>query len=73
MLEGLKGKPVAEIYAEHHISQTQYYLWRDRFLANASRAFVDTDKKEQQLNQENARLRKIIGEGHCIKQSLFQS
>lgn len=62
VLEGLKGKPVAEICAEHQISQTQYYQWRDQFLANASRAFVDTDKKEQQLSQENARLRKIIGD-----------
>ena len=62
VLEGLKGKPIAELCIEHHISQTQYYQWRDQFLANAARAFVDTDKKEQQLNQENARLKKIIGD-----------
>ena len=62
VLEGLKGKPIADLCLEHQISQTQYYQWRDQFLANAGRAFLDTDKKEQLLNQENARLRKIIGD-----------
>ena len=62
VLEGLKGKPVADLCLEHQISQTQYYQWRDQFLANAARAFVDVDKKELLLNRENARLRKIIGD-----------
>jgi transposase-like protein len=62
VLEGLKGKPIVDLCLEHQISQTQYYQWRDQFLANAGRAFLDTDKKEQLLNQENARLRKIIGD-----------
>jgi transposase len=35
VLEGLKGKPVAEICTEHQLSQSQYYQWRDQFLAHA--------------------------------------
>ena len=38
MLEGLKGRPIGELCAEHEISQAQYYQWRDQFLANAARA-----------------------------------
>jgi transposase-like protein len=62
ILEGMKGKPVADICTEHQISQTQYYQWRDRFLANAHQVFIDTDKKEQKLTRENARLRRMIGD-----------
>jgi hypothetical protein len=39
VLEGLKGRPIGELCAEHEISQAQYYQWRDQFLANAARAF----------------------------------
>jgi transposase-like protein len=39
VLEGLKGRPIGELYAEHEISQAQYYQWRDQFLANAAKAF----------------------------------
>jgi transposase-like protein len=35
VLEGLKGRPIGELCAEHEISQGQYYQWRDQFLANA--------------------------------------
>ena len=33
VLQGLKGTPVSELCNEHRISQTQYYQWRDQFLA----------------------------------------
>jgi transposase-like protein len=33
VLEGLKGRPIGELCAEHEISQAQYYQWRDQFLA----------------------------------------
>jgi transposase-like protein len=39
VLEGLKGRPIGELCAEHEISQAQYYQWRDVFLANAAKAF----------------------------------
>jgi transposase-like protein len=63
VIEGLKGKPVVEICTEHQISQSQYYQWRDQFLANAARAFEPHQytRKEAHLEQENARLKKLIG------------
>lgn len=62
VMEGLKGKMVADICIEHQISQTQYYQWRDQFLANAHQIFVNPVKKDTQLTRENARLRKMIGD-----------
>jgi transposase-like protein len=40
VLEGLKGRPVGELCAEHEISQAQYDQWRDQFLANAVRPLL---------------------------------
>jgi transposase-like protein len=62
VLEGLKGKPVAEICLEHQISQAQYYQWRDQFLAKAHQVFTKDEKHGARLTRENARLRKIIGD-----------
>ena len=62
VVQGLKGKPVAEICLEHQISQTQYYQGRDHFLANVQEVFADKDKKGERLTRENTRLRKIIGD-----------
>ena len=64
VLEGLQGKPVAELCHAYQISQSQYYQWRDQFLANASRAFEvhQYTKKEAGLVQENARLKTLVGE-----------
>lgn len=64
MIEGLKGKPVAEICTEHQISQSLYYQWRDQFLTRAATAFEDPQRtlKEARLAQENARLKPLVGE-----------
>ncbi len=62
VIQGLKGKPVVEICLEHQISQTQYYQWRDQFLANAQQVFDGSEKKAETLARENANLRKIIGD-----------
>jgi transposase-like protein len=62
VLQGLKGKPIAQLCAEHQISQAQYYLWRDQFLANMHRTFVSDDHREKILTRENVRLKKIIGD-----------
>jgi len=63
-IEGLKGKPVAEICNEHQISQSQYYQWRDQLLAHAANAFEvhQHTRKEARLEQENAKLKKLVGE-----------
>jgi transposase-like protein len=64
VLEGLKGKPVVEVCSEHQISQSQYYQWRDQFLAHAAKAFEvhQHTRKEARLEQENARLKNLVGE-----------
>lgn len=64
VIQGLKGKSVAEICVEHQISQGQYYLWRDQFLNNAAKAFEGQEqtKKEMRLARENSSLKKLVGE-----------
>jgi transposase-like protein len=62
VVQGLKGKAVGEICLEHQISQTQYYQWRDHFLANVQEVFADKGKQTETLTRENTRLRKIIGD-----------
>jgi transposase-like protein len=63
VLEGLSGRSVSEICSEHQIGQTQYYRWRDQFLARAYHAF-DSDKdgsEIQRLKKKAARYQQIIG------------
>ena len=64
VIEGLKGKSVAELCTEHQISQSLYYQWRDQFLANATKAFEgqQQNQKEARLGRENARLKTLVGE-----------
>jgi transposase-like protein len=65
ILEGLKGKSVAEICTAHQISQSLYYQWRDQFLANAGKAFDEPQRPRKEggpLAQKNARLKPLVGE-----------
>ena len=62
VLQGLKGKPVADICIEHQISQAQYYQWRDQFMKKMPTLFSNTERREQSLVKENSRLKKVIGE-----------
>lgn len=64
VLEGLKGRPVADICNDYQISQTQYYQWRDQFLANAEKAFEvkRLNHREEHLKRENERLKRLVGE-----------
>jgi len=62
VLQGLKGRPVADICIEHQISQAQYYQWREQFMKKMPGLFSNTERREQSLVQENSRLKKIIGE-----------
>ncbi len=62
VLQGLRGRPVAEICIEHQISQAQYYQWRDQFLANTHQVFVSNERREKALTRENAHLKRIIGD-----------
>jgi transposase-like protein len=51
VLEGLRGRPIGE----HEISQTQYYQWRDQFLANAAKASQDARPRARPGAQKNRR------------------
>jgi len=62
VLQGLNGRPVAELCAENAISQAQYYQWRDRFLSNMGKSFEDTGRAEEQLLRQDAKLKRVIGE-----------
>jgi transposase-like protein len=64
VLQGLQGKPVAELCTEPQISQSLYDQWRDPFLANATKAFEghQQSQKEARLARENARLKTLVGE-----------
>jgi len=64
VIEGLKGKSVAELCAEHQISQAPYYQWRDQFLTHAPQAFEvhEQSQREASLARENARLKTLVGE-----------
>lgn len=66
VLQGLKGRSVAEICNEYQIGQSQYYAWRDQFLANGKQAFEQRERtqKEQRLERENQRLKTVVGELH---------
>ena len=63
VLEGLSGRPVSEICNEYGIHQNQYYIWRDKFLSEAHKAFdskKDTSELER-LRTKNRELTQIIG------------
>lgn len=64
VIQGLKGKPVAELCNEHQISQAQYYQWRDQFLSHAPKAFdiAQTTQKEVRQQKEIDRLKHMVGE-----------
>ena len=40
VIEGIKGRPVAEICSSYGISQAQYYRIRDQFFSNAEEVFM---------------------------------
>ena len=62
ILQGLRGKPVADICTEHQISQAQYYQWREQFLKKMSQVFINTERRQEALIRENNRLKRMIGE-----------
>jgi len=65
VLEGLSGKiEISKLCAKYQIAQTQYYTWRDNLLKHGHQAFEvkNVTKKEQHLEQEVTKLKKIIGD-----------
>jgi Transposase. len=65
VLEGLSGSiEITKLCAKYQIAQTQYYKWRDQLLKFGYQAFESKNitKKEQHLEHENLKLRRIIGD-----------
>lgn len=64
-LEGLSGQiEITKLCAKYQIAQQQYYKWRDLFLKYGHQVFEQKiiTKKEQHLEQENSKLKRIIGD-----------
>lgn len=65
VLEGLSGQiEISKLCAKYQLSQTQYYQWRDQLLKFGHQAFETKNitKKEQHLEHENHKLKRIIGD-----------
>jgi transposase-like protein len=65
VLEGLSGQiEISKLCAKYQIAQTQYYQWRDLLLKFGNQAFEqkNVSKKEQLLEQQNTKLKRIIGD-----------
>lgn len=65
VLEGLSGQiDISALCQKYQISQTQYYAWRDLFLANCHESFEvkKQSQKEQHLETQVKKLRAIIGD-----------
>ncbi len=65
VLEGLSGQiDINQLCQKYQISQTQYYKWRDLFLANCHQSFEikKQSQKEQNLETQVRKLRAIIGD-----------
>lgn len=65
VLEGLSGQiDISKLCAKYQIAQTQYYQWRDQLLKFGNQAFEqkNVSKKEQHLQLENSKLKRIIGD-----------
>jgi transposase-like protein len=55
---------VSEICNAYGVGQSQYYRWRDQFMAGAHKAFeaVEKDRAKLKLEKENRKLKTVIGE-----------
>ena len=65
VLEGLSGQiEISKLCNKYQIAQTQYYGWRDQLLKFGYQAFETKNitKKEQHLESENQKLKRIIGD-----------
>jgi len=65
VLEGLSGQiEISKLCSKYQIAQTQYYGWRDQLLKFGYQAFESKNitKKEQHLEGEVTKLKKIIGD-----------
>ena len=65
VLEGLSGNiDISKLCSKYQLSQTKYYQWRDLLLKYGNQAFEQKNvtKKEQNLESEVTKLKRIIGD-----------
>lgn len=64
VVEGIKGRKIAEICNEYEISQAQYYKWRDQFLSHGHEAFniKKASSRELRMANEINNLKSMVGE-----------
>ena len=64
VIQGLQGRPGAEICHEYRMSQALSDQWRDQFLAHAPKAFEvhQHTRKAARLGHANSKLKKLVGE-----------
>ena len=64
VLEGIKGRPVAQICQEHQISQSMYYVWRDQLLTHMDKAFEvkRADQREAYQQKQVEKMKQIIAD-----------
>ncbi|CTQ63269.1 Transposase [Roseibium album] len=63
---GEEGVPVAEIFREAGISQATYFNWRKEYAGSMSSEM----KRLRELEQENARLKKVVADLSLDKEML---
>ena len=75
VLAGLRNQPsIAELCREHQLSQTQYYKWRDQFLAGGLKGLTGVNgDTEHQQRREIERLERIIGKQTILIETLKKS
>ena len=64
VIEWLNGKAIKELCAEYRMNPSQFYKWRDHFLANAFKIFESPKRSRDliSLEKENERLKNLVGE-----------
>jgi len=65
VLEGLKNTcSLAELCNRYQITQSQYYSWKDRLFSDGAKLYArgGVDKEAERLENENRRLKEIIGD-----------
>ena len=64
VLEGIKGRPVAQICQEHQISQSMYYVWRDQLLTHMDKALEvkKADQREIYQQKQVEKMKQIIAD-----------
>jgi len=61
VLEGFRGKSVADVCTQYQIHQSQYYKWRDEFLARGPELFERKSKTRKEfILEEQLRLAKDL-------------